>query len=58
MDDDFAIGAGLEDGAGLFVFVSELSCVDEISVVSNGEETVEVFDDEGLDVLDASRAGG
>ena len=58
VEDDFAVGGALEDGAVVFELAAQLGGIDQVAVVRNGERAAAVVDEERLGVGDAVGAGG
>ena len=58
VEDDFAVGGGLENGAFAFQFVAQDVGVDEVAIVRDGELAAEAIDDKGLGIFHRARSGG
>ena len=58
VQDDFAVGGGLENGAFAFEFVAQDIGVDQIAVVRDRDLAAHAIDHERLRVLQRARAGG
>ena len=58
VQNDFAVGRGLENGAFAFQFVAQDIGVDQVAVVRDRDLAAETIDHERLRIFQRARAGG
>ena len=58
MQNDFAVGGGLENGAFSLQFIAQKIGVDQIAIVRNCHLAANAVDHEGLRVFDRAGSGG